>query len=141
MAPTATGAAPGAHPGAVSVLVHEQLTALAQHHDDAAEQLDALRRRLVQAGGVHATWSGPGSLAFAARLGDHERELAAELEKCRETARSVRWAATVLAERIAGPETAAQLGLPLRSVLSSLLGPGTVAAGVGGDAAVPEFAG
>ncbi|MCC5673492.1 hypothetical protein JNE43_01395 [Kocuria rhizophila] len=125
-------AAPGLHPG-LGAMVHEQLTALAQRYDDAAERLGALGHRVGGLGQAHGAWTGPGSRAFRARVERHERTLARDVEACREAARSVRWAAAVLAERLAVLETAAELGALLVSVLSTLLGPGVVLPSLGSE--------
>ncbi|RKQ34881.1 hypothetical protein [Kocuria tytonis] len=124
MAPTAGAAAHGMHPGIASALVHEHLTALARRCDAAAEHLNTLRGTVGGLGQAHGGWTGPGARSFRARVERHEHDLGEDVERCRELARSVRWAADALAERIGASETAADLGGPLLAVLAAVVGPG-----------------
>ena len=123
MTPTALAAAPGAFPG-IGGLVHEHLTALAQRYDDAAEHLGALRTRMVEAGETHGAWLGPGARLYTVRVERDVAGLGEDMSRCREVSRTLRWAATALADRLSELETAAQIGAPLLSTLGALLGPG-----------------
>ena len=130
MTPTALAAATGAFPG-ISGLVHEHLTALAQRYDDAAEHLSALRTRVAEAGETHETWRGPGARLFTVQVERDVAGLGEDIASCREASRTLRWAATALADRLAELETAAGIGAPLLSALGAVLGPGLLTAPAG----------
>ena len=119
----ATAAPPGANPRAVSSLVHEHLVGLAHRYDDVSERLSGLASRCSDPAVSCTPWTGPGARAFRARLERHESDLREDVERCRDTARSIRWAAGALAERIAAVESVAELGGPLLGVLGAVLGP------------------
>ena len=121
---SAAGAAPnGANPWAVSSLVHEHLVALAGRFDDVAERLAGLAARCAASDLVGTDWTGPGSRAFRARVERHESDLREDAERCRGAARSIRWGAAALADRIAAAESVAELGGPVLAVLGAALGP------------------
>ncbi|WP_206059883.1 hypothetical protein [Kocuria tytonicola] len=138
----ATAALPGANPWAVSFLVQEHLVGLAHRYDDVAERLSGLASRCSDPAVGCTPWTGPGARAFRARLERHESDLREDVERCRDTAQSIRWAAGALGERIAAVESVAELGGPLLGVLGAVLGPvgilqGVVAPGGGTSANAP----
>lgn len=138
----ATAAPPGANPWAVSSLVQEHLVGLAHRYDDVAQRLSELASRCSDPTVSCTPWTGPGARAFRARLERHESDLREDVQRCRDTAQSIRWAASALAERIAAVESVSELGGPLLGVLGAVLGPagslqGLVVSGGGASAGAP----
>ena len=115
---------PGTSPSAVSALVHERLSLVARHYDDAAEHLAGLASRIASLAETHGAWEGPGARSFRARADRHEQELRDASHRCRETAQLVRTGAAALAERVAAVESIAQVGAPMAAALSTVLGVG-----------------
>lgn len=140
--PFAAAALPGANPWAVSSLVQEHLLGLAHRYDDVAGRLWELASRCSDPAVSCTPWTGPGARAFRARLERHESDIKEDVERCRDTAQSIRWAAGALAERIAAVESVAELGGPLLGALGAVLGPvgslqGLVAPGGGAGTGAP----